>query len=120
MYGDGLAEAAHTTDLDVDDAAGLHVDGSERVAAIADGFVETDSGLEALLQHGMEVEVVVPERLLDHEQIELVPGRRCGRSLSSGRRNWRRSLAVMSGQRARTASKMLVSQPGLHFSLMRW
>ena len=25
---------------------------------------------EALLQHGVEVEVVVPEGLLDHEQVE--------------------------------------------------
>ena len=42
MHGDCLAEATDTADLDVDDAAGLHGDGGERVAAIADGFVETD------------------------------------------------------------------------------
>ena len=71
--GDGLGEAADAADLDVDDAAGLHVDGGECVAAVANGFVETDAGVEALLQHGVEVEVVVPERLLDHEQVELVP-----------------------------------------------
>ena len=40
--GDGFAEAADTADLDVDDAAGLHLDGGEGVAAVADGFVETD------------------------------------------------------------------------------
>ena len=71
--GDGFAEAADAADLDVDDAAGLHVDCGEGVAAVANGFVETDGGLEALLQHGVEVEVVVPEGLLDHQQVELVP-----------------------------------------------
>ena len=35
-------------------------------------FVETDPGFELLLQSGMEVKVVVPKRLLNHEQIELV------------------------------------------------
>ena len=30
-------------------------------------------GVELPLQHGVEVEVVVPERLLDHHQVELVP-----------------------------------------------
>src|SRR5207253_1421785 len=68
-----LAEAADAADLDVDDAAGFHIDGGEGVAAVADGFVETDVGFEAFLEHGVEVEVVVPERLLDHEQVEFVP-----------------------------------------------
>jgi hypothetical protein len=73
MDGDGLGEASYATDFDVDDAAGVHVDGGEGVAAVAYGFVEADRGVEALLQHGVEVEVVVPEGLLDHEQFELVP-----------------------------------------------
>src|SRR5271155_3801858 len=73
MHGDSFAEASDTTDLDIDDAAGLHGDGCERVTAIADGFIEAYGGLEALLQQGVEVEVVPPERLLDHEQVETVP-----------------------------------------------
>src|SRR5258708_37383533 len=73
MDGDRLAEAADAADLDVDDAAGLHIDGGEGVAPVANRFVQTNVRFEAFLQHGAKVEVVVPERLLDHEQIELVP-----------------------------------------------
>jgi len=73
VNGDGFAEAADSPALDVDDAAGFHVDRGESVAAVADGLVEADGGVEALLQQGVEVEVVVPEGLLDHKQVELLP-----------------------------------------------
>ena len=73
MDGDRFAKAADAANLDVDDAAGLHIDRGEGVAPVADGFVEADVRSEAFLQHGVKVEVVVPERLLDHEQVELVP-----------------------------------------------
>ena len=71
--GDGFGEAADAAYLDVDDLAAAEFEGGARVAAVADALVEADAGLDAALQHGVEVEVVVPERLLDHEQIELVP-----------------------------------------------
>src|SRR5271169_2678079 len=71
---DGLAEAADPANFDVDDLAGLHVDCGERVTAVADGFVEADGSFHAPLQHRVEVEVVCPQRLLDHHQVELVPG----------------------------------------------
>src|SRR5258708_15090012 len=48
MDGDGFAEASDAADLDVDDAAGLHIDRGEGVAPVADGFVETDVGFEPL------------------------------------------------------------------------
>ena len=70
---DGLAEAADAADFDVDDAAGLHSDSGQSVAAVSDRLIEADVRAEALLQHGMEVKVVVPERLLDHNQVELIP-----------------------------------------------
>src|SRR5215469_764613 len=73
--GDRLTEAADPADLDVDDLARAHIDSRKRVAAIADGFVKADRCLDALLQHGVEVEVVVPEGLLNHQQAELVPRR---------------------------------------------
>ena len=40
------------------------------VARAADGFVEADRGLQPLLQAGVEVEVVAPQGLLDHQQLE--------------------------------------------------
>ncbi len=35
-------------------------------------FVQADGGIQTLLQHGVKVEVVRPQRLLDHEQLELI------------------------------------------------
>ncbi len=70
---DSLAEATHTAHLDVDDLAGLHVDGCQRVTAVTDRFVEANGCRNAFLQHGMEVKIVVPERLLNHQQFKLVP-----------------------------------------------
>jgi hypothetical protein len=53
VHGDGLRESAHAAQLDVDDLARLHLDGGQRVAAVADGLVKADGRVEALLQHGV-------------------------------------------------------------------
>src|SRR5271169_4204836 len=74
VYGDGLGESTDASQLEVDDLARLHLDGGQRITAVANGFVEADGCLQALLEHGMVVEIVVPQRLLDHEQIESVKG----------------------------------------------
>src|ERR1700723_977120 len=68
--GDGFGKSPHAAKLDVDDLAGLHLDGGQSVTAVVNGFVEADGGLQALLQQGVVEEVVVPEGLLDHEQVE--------------------------------------------------
>src|SRR6266496_6046209 len=39
---------------------------------MTDGFVQTDGGLDLSLQLCMEENVIVPERLLDHQQVEIV------------------------------------------------
>ncbi len=68
--GYGLTESSDAAVFDVDDAAGLHINGGQRITAVADGFIQADGRSDAFLQHGVVVEVVVPERLLDHEQVE--------------------------------------------------
>src|SRR5277367_1894909 len=69
---DGLAEAADAAVLDVDDAAGFHFDCGQRVAAVADRLIETDGRTNPLLQHRVEVEVIRPKWLLNHQQIETI------------------------------------------------
>ena len=63
-----LGEAAHPARLDVDDAAGAqgqHVLGR---GGVRDRFVETDRRFQAVLQLRVPAEVVLRERLLDHQQ----------------------------------------------------
>src|SRR5271165_534942 len=74
VHSDRFAEAADSADFNIDDLAGLHFDCGESVATVADGFIETDRRFHPPLQHRVKVEVVRPERLLDHHKIELVPG----------------------------------------------
>ena len=39
---------------------------------VVDGLVETEARLKLPLQLGMEIKIVVPQRLLDHQQVESV------------------------------------------------
>ena len=70
----GFREAANAADFDVDDAAcaGLHSNG--RGARADDRLVEANGGAQFFLQASVVENVVVPERLLDHQQIELIEG----------------------------------------------
>src|ERR1700722_428379 len=72
MDGDRFAEAADPPQLDVYDAAGLHFDRRQRIASIANRFIQTNGSIQTLLQHGVEVKVIRPQRLLDHQQVELI------------------------------------------------
>src|SRR5205807_8583979 len=67
-----FAETAYTPDLDVDDAAGAALDSGGGIAGVVYAFIETDVGFELLLQFSMKVEIIRPERLLDHQQLEPV------------------------------------------------
>src|SRR5215469_2015895 len=67
VHCDGVGEAANAPYFDVDDATGAKLERGFRVARAADGFVEAYRGFYRFLQAGVEVEVVVPEGLLDHE-----------------------------------------------------
>ena len=70
MHGDRLGEASDPPDLDVDDAARAQFEGGFGVARAADGFIQADRRLQVLLQSRVEVEIVAPQRLLDHQQLE--------------------------------------------------
>ncbi len=62
--------AADAAQLDVDDFAGADFDGRAGVLDIVNAFVEADRRFELALQRGVGVDVVVAERLLDHDQVE--------------------------------------------------
>src|SRR5262249_28362697 len=64
--------AAHASELDIDDAGGVKFNGSLNVAQVVDGLVETQRCLQLLLQLRVEIDIVPPERLFHHEQLELI------------------------------------------------
>src|SRR5207302_11080203 len=72
VHGNGLTEAAHAPDLDIDDAAGGQLDCSLSVAGVVNGLIQADAGLDLLLKLRVKVKIIMPERLLNHEQIEAV------------------------------------------------
>src|SRR5882672_5608418 len=70
--GNGFAHTPHPSGLDVEYAAGVEGEGELGIAGMPDGFVEAEFGLQLFLELCVVVDIVVPERLLDHEQVELV------------------------------------------------
>src|SRR5208283_5677847 len=72
MDGNGLGEATNASDLNVDNAASAQLQCSLGVAGTADGFVEAERSLQLPLKARVEVEVIAPKRLLDHQQLESV------------------------------------------------
>src|SRR5215469_4640908 len=72
MDGEGLRKATDAADLDVDDATGTQLQSRFCITRIVNGFVQAERGFEHLLQTRVKVEVVVPQRLLDHQQLESV------------------------------------------------
>src|SRR5262249_11599676 len=67
-----FAEAPHAPDLDVNDAAGAQLGRGLSVAAAANRFIQADRRLQFLLQLRVIVEVVMPQRLLNHKKVEAV------------------------------------------------
>jgi hypothetical protein len=73
--------AADAAELDIDDLAGADFDGGASVLEIVNAFVEADGSLKVALKFGVGVDVVVAERLLDHDEeeiVELLEERRVG------------------------------------------
>src|SRR5690348_520762 len=68
----GFTEATYTPDFDIDDAAGAQLNSGTGITAGVNRLIETDAGLELALQLGMKVKIVMPERLLNHQQAELI------------------------------------------------
>ena len=67
---DRFAETTHTAHLDIENPASSGLQRKIGVARIENRFVQTDCRLDRFLQAGMKIDFVIPERLLDHQQIE--------------------------------------------------
>jgi hypothetical protein len=65
-------EPTHAAEFDIDDAACPEFNGRLCIACVADGLVEANPGLDLFLQFRVGVDVVPPERLLDHEEVESI------------------------------------------------
>src|SRR3974390_1459291 len=74
MQSNGSGNPADAADLDVDDAAGTQLQRGFGIPRTSNGLVEADGSLDGLLQPRVEIEGVVPQRLLDHKQLESVEG----------------------------------------------
>ncbi len=79
--GFGLAEivdsarggvTANAAESHIDDFAGGDFNGGAGVFDIVDAFVETDRRFELALQGGVGVDIVIAERLLDHDEEKLI------------------------------------------------
>src|SRR5580704_4434630 len=70
----GFAESSYTSNFDIDEAACAGLDRNGRSAGADDRLIEANGGAQLLLQPGVIENVVIPERLLDHQQIELIEG----------------------------------------------
>src|SRR5437763_9900325 len=67
-----FAEAAYPANLDINDAAGAGFDGGCGVAGMAYRLIQANRGLQFALQPCVIIDVVVPQRLLDHQQLEAI------------------------------------------------
>src|SRR5690242_459743 len=72
VNGNRFAEATHASDFDVDDSAGAQFNRSSSATRMVNRLVETDARLQCLLQAGVKIKIIVPQRLLDHEQVETI------------------------------------------------
>src|SRR5882724_764334 len=70
--GNGFAHTPHPSGLDVEYAAGIEGEGELGIAGMPDGFVEAEFGLQLFLELCVVVDIVVPEWLLNHEELELI------------------------------------------------
>src|SRR5450432_279541 len=72
VYGDRLTETAYPSNFDIDNAACAKFHRRPRVPTAMDCLIETDGGLDLPLQLCVEIEIVMPQWLFDHQQVELV------------------------------------------------
>src|SRR6478736_2138091 len=69
---DGLTESANATDFHVNNFASAKLQGGLRISPAVNRFVKTDAGLQLFLQPRVKVKIIMPERLLDHQQVESI------------------------------------------------
>ena len=68
----GLAKSSHAADFDIHDPTSSGFDGSGTIAGVTNGFIEADRSAQFTLKPRVVIDVIVPERLFDHEQVELI------------------------------------------------
>src|SRR5207245_9993918 len=68
----GLAKSSHAADFDIDDPTSPGFDGSGTVAGVPNGFIEADGSAQFTLKPRVVIDVIVPERVFDHEQVESI------------------------------------------------
>src|SRR5438128_12437938 len=68
----GLAKSSHAADFDIHDPASSGFDGSGTIAGVTNGFIEADRSVQFTLKPCVVIDVIIPERLFDHEQVELI------------------------------------------------
>src|ERR1700748_2425175 len=68
----GFAESADAAYFYIYNPAGAGFDRGCGVARMPDGFVETYRRAEFALQARVVVNIVIPERLLDHQKVEAI------------------------------------------------
>src|SRR5271170_1176085 len=62
--------AANAAQFHIDDFAGAGFDGGAGVLDVVDALVEADGRFQLALQRGVRIDVVVAQRLFDHDQVE--------------------------------------------------
>ena len=115
-----LEVAADPARLDVDDLAGPELDRVARDRHRGDRLVEADRCRRRLGEAGVADEVVLGQRLLDQQQVELVEAAQVVDVVAAVRGvgvDLERDVRARSGRR--TAATGSRSQPGSIFSLMR-
>src|SRR5438132_11770862 len=68
----GLAKSSHAADFDIDDPTSSGFDGSGTIAGVTNGFIEADRSAQFTLKPRVVIDVIVPERVFEHEQVELM------------------------------------------------
>src|SRR5205809_6417492 len=68
----GLAETSNAADFDIDDPPRSGFDGSGTIAGVTNGFIEADRSAQFTLKPRVVIDVIVPERLFNHEEVELI------------------------------------------------
>src|SRR5271170_5460922 len=66
----GGSVAADAAELHIDNFAGADFDGGAGVLDIVDALVQANGSFELALQRGVGIDVVVAQRLFDHDQVE--------------------------------------------------
>ena len=97
--GKRLAQSAHPPGLDVDHPARPHLQRLAGVPRREDALVQADRRLELGLQPAVVPQVVLRQRLLDQQQVQIIQRQQAPRRFRGYRPSWRRPAGGCSGRR---------------------